>query len=131
MPTQLKTIPVLGVPVACTDYEGGLRETERLIREESPVAISACNTHIVAEARSDPGFNAVMQQFDVILPDGMPVVWMMNRAGAGLRDRVYGPYFMRYALENAPRPWRHFFFGSTETCLDVRPPRGDVKHIPV
>lgn len=117
MTTLLKTISVLGVPVACADYESGLEETKRLIRLERPIAVSACNTHIVAAARREASFNTIMQEFDLILPDGMPVVWIMNRAGAGLTDRVYGPYFMRYALENAPKPWRHFFFGSSESCI--------------
>ena len=47
----------------------------------------------------------------------MPVVWALNFRGAGLKDRVYGPYFMRHALRNTPRPWRHFFFGDSEECL--------------
>jgi N-acetylglucosaminyldiphosphoundecaprenol N-acetyl-beta-D-mannosaminyltransferase len=52
-----------------------------------------------------------------VLPDGMPVVWALNFRGADLKDRVYGPYFMRHALRNTPRPWRHFFFGDSEECL--------------
>lgn len=53
----------------------------------------------------------------MILPDGMPLVWTLNWAGANLQDRVYGPYFMRYVLEKTPRPWKHFFFGGRETTL--------------
>ncbi|MEO7933613.1 MAG: WecB/TagA/CpsF family glycosyltransferase [Chthoniobacterales bacterium] len=114
---MLKTVPVLGVPVACVDYQTGLDEALRLAQLNRPSAVSACNTHLIAAARKDTTFNAIMQSFDLVLPDGMPVVWMMNREGAGLKDRVYGPYFMRYALENAPPSLRHFFFGSTESCL--------------
>jgi N-acetylglucosaminyldiphosphoundecaprenol N-acetyl-beta-D-mannosaminyltransferase len=47
----------------------------------------------------------------------MPVVWALNRLGAGLRDRVYGPYLMQHTLRNTPRPWRHFFWGDTAECL--------------
>jgi N-acetylglucosaminyldiphosphoundecaprenol N-acetyl-beta-D-mannosaminyltransferase len=51
----------------------------------------------------------------------MPVVWALNGFGAGLTDRVYGVYLTRHTLQNAPRPWRHFFFGDTEACLaDLR-----------
>ncbi len=114
---MLKTIPVLGVPVACVDYQTGLKEALRLAKLERPVAVSACNTHLIAAARKERTFHKIMQSFDLILPDGMPVVWMMNREGAELKDRVYGPYFMRYALENAPVSLRHFFFGATESCL--------------
>lgn len=47
----------------------------------------------------------------------MPVVWAMNLRGAGLSDRVYGPYFTKYVLKPTPKPWRHFFFGDTEEVL--------------
>ena len=47
----------------------------------------------------------------------MPVVWALNRRGAGLKDRVYGPYLMRHPLRHNPRPWHHFFFGDSEACL--------------
>ncbi len=60
-----------------------------------------------------------MSKFDLVLPDGMPVVWALNLRGAGLSDRVYGPYFMKYVLQNTPRPWRHFFFGDTEEVLEA------------
>jgi N-acetylglucosaminyldiphosphoundecaprenol N-acetyl-beta-D-mannosaminyltransferase len=51
----------------------------------------------------------------------MPIRWALNRSGAKLTDRVYGPYFMRHTLRNTPRPWRHFFFGDSEACLaDLR-----------
>ena len=47
----------------------------------------------------------------------MPVVWALNARGARLKDRVYGPYFMRHVVRSTPRPWRHFFFGNSEECL--------------
>ena len=75
------------------------------------------NTHILGEARHNPEFARILARFDLVLPDGMPVVWALNFRGAGLKDRVYGPYFMRHALRNTPRPWRHFFFGDSEECL--------------
>ena len=49
-----------------------------------------------------------------------------------LSDRVYGPYFMRHALLNAPSDTAHFLFGSSQECLDelqeaMRKLRPDVK----
>ncbi|MEP7249935.1 MAG: WecB/TagA/CpsF family glycosyltransferase [Spartobacteria bacterium] len=34
----------------------------------------------------------------------MPLLWCLNARGAGLRDRVYGPTFMRRCLEASPAP---------------------------
>ena len=59
----------------------------------------------------------MLAKFDLVLPDGMPVIWTLNLGGAGLADRVYGPYFMRHTLLNTPKPWRHFFFGDSPECI--------------
>ena len=113
-----RSIRILGTPVACVTYESAREIIQDLARESRPTAVCPANTHILAEARSDPDFARVMSKFDLVLPDGMPVVWAMNLRGADLSDRVYGPYFMKYVLERTPRPWRHFFFGDTNEVLE-------------
>ena len=112
-----KSIDVLGVSVGCVTYDSALEQIKSLAGETRPTAVCPANTHILAEARSDPGFAQIMRKFDLVLPDGMPVVWALNWFGAGLADRVYGPYFMRHTLRHTPRSWRHFFFGDTEECI--------------
>jgi len=114
---EFRTVNVLGTPVARVTYQSAFEIVQDLARESRPTAVCPSNTHILSEARHDPEFGRVMSKFDLVFPDGMPVVWVMNMRGAGLSDRVYGPYFMKYVLERAPRPWRHFFFGDTEDVL--------------
>lgn len=113
----VKTIKILGTPIACATYDSALQRIMELAREPHPTAVCPANTHILAEVRHDPGFAQVLAKFNLMLPDGMPVVWALNWCGAKLSNRVYGPYFMRHTLQNTPRPWRHFFFGDTEDCL--------------
>jgi len=100
-----------------TDYAGGVKLLENLAERKKLGMVAACNTHIIALARQKPDFREALQKFDVLLPDGMPLVWSMRQKGADLQDRVYGPYFMQEAMRGLPRPWKHFFFGGTETCL--------------
>jgi N-acetylglucosaminyldiphosphoundecaprenol N-acetyl-beta-D-mannosaminyltransferase len=114
---EIEKIKILGTPVARVTYESAFEIVQDLARESRPTAVCPSNTHILSEARHDPEFARVMSKFDLVFPDGMPVVWAMNLRGAGLSDRVYGPYFMKYVLERTPRPWRHFFFGDTEEVL--------------
>jgi len=117
----LTSIKIFGVPIACATYDSALERVKELAREPRPTAVCPANTHILAEARHNPDFARILEKFDLVLPDGMPVVWTLNRLGAGLSDRVYGPYLMRHMLRHTPRPWRHFFFGDTEECLaDLR-----------
>jgi N-acetylglucosaminyldiphosphoundecaprenol N-acetyl-beta-D-mannosaminyltransferase len=113
----VKSIEVLGVPVACVTYDSALEHIKQLAGELRPAAVCPANTHILAEAQRDAAFADVMAKFDLVLPDGMPVVWALNYFRAGLHDRVYGPYIMRHTLKYTPRPWRHFFFGDSEECI--------------
>ncbi len=113
----ITSIEVLGVSVGCVTYDSALEHIKKLAGEPRPTAVCPANTHILAEARRNSDFGQIMGKFDLVLPDGMPVVWALNWFGAGLRDRVYGPYFMRHALRNSPRPWRHFFFGDSDECI--------------
>jgi N-acetylglucosaminyldiphosphoundecaprenol N-acetyl-beta-D-mannosaminyltransferase len=114
-----KKIDVLGIPVACVTYDSALELVQQLAREPRPTAVCPANTHILAEARHEPEFARIMEKFDLVFPDGMPVVWALNLRGAALSDRVYGPLFTKHALQNCPRPWRHFFFGDTEDVLEA------------
>ncbi|CAN5659229.1 hypothetical protein BH09VER1_BH09VER1_00320 [soil metagenome] len=108
---------ILGTSVNCVDYDAALKDTIALARSGQPAAVSACNTHLIALARTEPSFHRVMEKFDLVVPDGFPLVWRLNAQGAKLGDRVYGPYFMRHVLEGTPAPWKHFFFGGTPECL--------------
>jgi N-acetylglucosaminyldiphosphoundecaprenol N-acetyl-beta-D-mannosaminyltransferase len=118
---SLKTINILGTPVACCTYDSALERIKMLAREPRPAAVCPANTHIIGEARHNGEFARILARFDLVLPDGMPIVWALNARRAELKDRVYGPYFMRHVLRNTPRPWRHFLFGDSQECLvDLR-----------
>jgi N-acetylglucosaminyldiphosphoundecaprenol N-acetyl-beta-D-mannosaminyltransferase len=76
--------------------------------------VAAANTHLVTTSRRSTQFAEAMKQFDLIVPDGMPLVWYLNRLHhAGLSDRVYGPNLMRRCLVAAERTDRHFLLGGT------------------
>lgn len=119
MTTGPDKIPVLGTPVAVVDYDSAVAAAMDLARAPRPGAVAASNTHIVALARQKPDFGDVMRKFDLVLPDGMPLRWALNAKGAGLTDRVYGPYFMERLVRATPRPWKHFLFGGTRATLDA------------
>ncbi|MFY8268563.1 MAG: WecB/TagA/CpsF family glycosyltransferase, partial [Terrimicrobiaceae bacterium] len=115
--STIQKLPVLGTPVAVVDYTSAIAECQRLAREPRPAAVAASNTHIISLARHTPAFGDTMRRFDLVLPDGMPLRWMLNAQGARLHDRVYGPYFMQRLLAATPAPWKHFLFGGTAGTL--------------
>jgi N-acetylglucosaminyldiphosphoundecaprenol N-acetyl-beta-D-mannosaminyltransferase len=87
-------------------------------RQAGCTAIDFANTQIVTMRRHDVRFRELTSRFDAFPPDGMPLVWCLNRAGASLRDRVYGPTFMRRFLSSVPGPFRHYLLGGSADCGD-------------
>ena len=119
----MRTLPVIGLPLACTDYAGAVDWILGKADERSTAfAVEAANTHVAALARSDEAFGETMRRFDLIVPDGMPLVWSLNAAlppADRLKDRVYGPTLMLETLQATDgRPeFRHFLFGGKESTL--------------
>jgi N-acetylglucosaminyldiphosphoundecaprenol N-acetyl-beta-D-mannosaminyltransferase len=123
MPVSLHTYPILGSPLAVLDYAKAIAIAREWSESENVFAVAAANTHVVSLARHDPAFRGALEKFDLLLPDGMPLVWCMNRAlphEERLRDRVYGPTFMLRLLEISSHDpgARHFLLGGPQSLLD-------------
>jgi len=121
----LRIIPVIGLPVAATDYVGAVSWTlEKAKLSDRPYAVEAANTHVAALSRSDKEFGDSIRKFDLITPDGMPLVWSINSQlppGEKLTDRVYGPTLMLKTIEatdSPDSPFSHFLLGGKQTTLD-------------
>lgn len=111
------TAIVLGTPLLKTSYAQLTAQLQALCREPRPHAVDFTNTHIVTLRRHDPGFRAVTGEFDFFIPDGMPLIWCLNWQGARLRDRIYGPTFMRKCVQATPAPFTHYFLGGSDDCV--------------
>jgi N-acetylglucosaminyldiphosphoundecaprenol N-acetyl-beta-D-mannosaminyltransferase len=107
---------LLGTPLLITDYDRLLALLPRLAADPRPRAIDFSNTQIVTMRRRDPKFRQITQSFDFFVPDGMPLIWCLRALGAPIRDRVYGPTFLRHVLTHETK-LRHYFLGGSETTL--------------
>lgn len=110
------SITVLGTPLLVTDYAGLGEACKAWTRLAAPVAVEFANTQVVVMRRHEVGFRKWSDECDHFAPDGMPLVWCLNRASSGLRDRVYGPTFMRRFLETVPTQFTHYLVGGSEEC---------------
>lgn len=120
----MRKINVIGLPVAVTDYAGAIDWIFAHARKgDRAYAVEAANTHVAALARHEEEFGEVMSRFDLICPDGMPLVWSINRhlpASKKLKDRVYGPTLMLKTIEasEGQTDLKHFFLGGSQSTLD-------------
>ena len=120
---------VVGVMVDAVDYEAALARIMDAAHKRTPYIVSALAVHGVMTGVQDDAHKFRLNAFDLIVPDGQPVRWALNRLHrAGLADRVYGPELTLRTLERAAEEnCSVYFYGSTAAVLDKLVTR--VKHM--
>lgn len=113
----MNALCVLGTPLQLCTYASLTADLQARSREAQPIAVDFTNTHIVTLRRRDAAFRELTSSVDYFIPDGMPLIWCLNRQHANLRDRVYGPTFMRECLLASPAPFTHYFLGGNDECV--------------
>lgn len=108
-----KTFSVLGVRVDALQIpEVICRMREWIARRDACHYIAVTGMHGITEAQHHPDFKRVLADADLVVPDGMPLVWIGRLRGKSLRRRVYGPELMlSFCREAAPTGCRHFLYG--------------------
>jgi N-acetylglucosaminyldiphosphoundecaprenol N-acetyl-beta-D-mannosaminyltransferase len=104
---------VLGVRVNALQIPDVAVQMEEWIRHRGGChSIAATSMHGIVEAQRDPAFKGMLNSADLVVPDGMPLVWVGRRKGHHLPRRVYGPDLMLDFCEKTARHgYRHFFYG--------------------
>lgn len=81
--------------------------------------VSALAVHGLMESVTNPELGKVINDIDLIVPDGQPVRWSLNSFyKLNMKDRVYGPELTLWVLKKAnERSLKVFLYGSTEDTL--------------
>ena len=108
--------PLFGTSLLATSYDGFTRYCQVLAAEPRVSAFEFANTQIVTLRRHSPEFRRITDVYDGFIPDGMPLVWIMNRWGAHLDDQVYGPTFFRHFIQRAGETGSHYLLGGSPEC---------------
>jgi exopolysaccharide biosynthesis WecB/TagA/CpsF family protein len=115
-----RKVDLFGVGVSVTTYD----EAVALVldaAEHRRRAIVACQAvHAVVTAGRDAMLRMMVNDFELVTPDGQPVRWAMNLLhAAGLSQRVYGPELMLRLCEGAAeRGIGVYLYGGTPEVLD-------------
>jgi N-acetylglucosaminyldiphosphoundecaprenol N-acetyl-beta-D-mannosaminyltransferase len=74
--------------------------------------IAVAGMHGIMEARHKIEFRQAVSNADLVVADGMPVVWLGRLRGNDLPRRVYGPELMlQFCKETALAGYRHYLLG--------------------
>lgn len=78
------------------------------------------NAHMVVEAHRDPAFNKVVNEADVVAPDGKPLAVFLRLARGMNQPRVCGMDILPVLLREAERRSKAvYFYGTQDTTLDA------------
>lgn len=116
---QLGKKNVIGILIDAVDYEASVQFILRTAHERRPAAVSALAVHGVMTGVLDPAHKFRLNHFDLLVPDGQPVRWVLNWLHrARLDDRVYGPDLtLRVCERCAAEGLSIYLYGSTAEVL--------------
>lgn len=115
------TFSVLGIRVNAVQIPDAITWMEQRIERRVGVSyVAVTGMHGVSESRRDSGFREVLNSAGLVVPDGMPLVWIGRLRGFALQRRVYGPELMlEFCRATADRGLRHFFYGGAPGIADA------------
>src|SRR5437879_11504393 len=104
---------VLGVRVDPVQIPDVVAQMKEWIRErDGYYSIAATGMHGVVEAQRNASFKDVLNATDLVVPDGISLVWLGRLEGHSLRRRLYGPdLLLAFCEQSAGQGYRHFFYG--------------------
>lgn len=117
----LSTEDILGFPITNQSDEICYNELISWIKEESTGKYVGCaNPHSLVTSFDDPLFRQALLKADMLLPDGVGIVWASRLLGGSIQKRITGSdlFFKMSKKLNDQGGGRYFFLGSTQKVLD-------------
>ncbi len=119
---SLSSIPyvtVLGVRFHCLWMHEALQTIETFIQQRQPRHICLSNAYTLAISQYDSEFKTTLNRADLVLPDGMSIVWGSRWIGVRLPQRIAGPDLTTALCERAAQKgYSIFLMGSSAENLD-------------
>jgi N-acetylglucosaminyldiphosphoundecaprenol N-acetyl-beta-D-mannosaminyltransferase len=111
---------ILGTRVDTSNYASAGKSILDWAQEEESRYVCVANVHMIMEAYDSPDFRNVVNTADLVVPDGMPLVWTLRQQGFTGQERVYGPELTLRLLSAAVEKGVPVgFLGSTPETLDL------------
>ncbi len=100
---------ILGVAFDNVTMAEAVDRAMALLEREGPHLVVTPNAEIVQQARSDPEFASLIAQADLVLPDGVGVVYASRILGRPLKGRVPGVDFAGALMDRMAKSSKRLF----------------------
>ncbi len=115
----MKRVEILGISIDNVTRDEALDRIREMVRSGAPHQIVTPAIEQVVCARRDPEFRQVMEEADLVVPDGMPVVFASRLHRTPLKERITGVDLVPKICEMAAQEgFSVFFCGGEEGVAD-------------
>jgi N-acetylglucosaminyldiphosphoundecaprenol N-acetyl-beta-D-mannosaminyltransferase len=83
-------VGLLGTPVDILNTQEAMERLEQFLGEARFHQVATANTDFLINALDDRELRQILREADLVLPDGMPLVWAAKLMGTPLPERVTG-----------------------------------------
>jgi N-acetylglucosaminyldiphosphoundecaprenol N-acetyl-beta-D-mannosaminyltransferase len=96
-------VRVVSLDTNVLDHARAVERVVQLVRAGQGGYVCFSTVHMIMESHDEPGFAAKVNGADMIVPDGMPIVWMQRLCGQSHAARVRANDLMMLLCERAER----------------------------
>ena len=116
----MKRAKVLKTPITTGSYQEFTQNILALSEEKTSSYVCFANVHMTVEAYKDPSFNRLLEEADMVTPDGAPLSVAMRLLYGLRQDRVAGMDMFPTLIEEAARHGKSIYlYGGTQKVLDA------------
>jgi len=116
--SNYRTVDLFGIKIYSVRMDDILAFCEDHIKRRSNLCLGMVNVAKIVNSRTDLSLRRSLNEADIILADGLPIVWLSRLVGKPLLERVAGIDIMFCLLENASKKkYRVFFLGARREIL--------------
>lgn len=110
---------LLGTPFDAVSMDDTVRGIQAAAVRREPFLLATPNVNIVLDCLADDAHRNVVTQSDLIVVDGMPLVWIARLLGLPLRERVAGSTLIEALRSSQGKRLSVFFFGGPDGVADL------------
>ncbi len=110
-----RSVAVLGVPFDNVTMHEAMDLIEEKIEEQGFHQVATANVDFIVNAIHDQSLQEMLCSCDLVVPDGMPIVWASRLMGSRLKERVSGVDLIpRLAELASKRRYGIYLLGASE-----------------
>ena len=109
---RLPRVDLCGTPIDALEVDEAVQWLGRAIDQNARMQVCTVNLDFLVSARQDKEVRSILEQAELNLADGAPLLWLSRAAGQPLPGRAAGADLIpRLMLAAAQQGWRIFLLG--------------------